>query len=252
MSSKQLKIYIGYDSRQLVSYTVLQHSIIKRSKSNISISPLVLDNLPIKRHGLTPFTFSRYLLPWLNKYEGWAIFLDADMLLLDDISKLFEYKNDKFAVIVRKDLPKFEWPSVILFNCSHKQNKKLTPQYVDDKNNNNLQDFGWIDNNKLIGTMPKDWNHCVGYDETNKRAKLIHFTMGIPEFSETKDCEYAKEWFEEKDDAMCVKESWNQIMGTSIHAVTLPGGKRLPKLHSDAKRHKLSIALQKTKPKIKE
>ena len=77
MSSKQLKIYIGYDSRQLVSYTVLQHSIIKRSKSNISISPLVLDNLPIKRHGLTPFTFSRYLLPWLNKYEGWAIFLDA-------------------------------------------------------------------------------------------------------------------------------------------------------------------------------
>ena len=39
---------------------------------------------------------------------------------------------------------------------------------------------------------------------------------------------------------------------TLIHAVTLPGGKRLPKLHSDAKRDKLSIALQKTKPKIKE
>ena len=121
-----MKIFIGYDGRQPISYTVLQSSIIRRTSEPVSIAPLVLKTLPIKRQGLTPFTFSRFLVPHLCHYEGWALFLDIDILLLDDISKLFRLADDKYAIMVSKNEHKFEWASVMLFNCGHPANKSLT------------------------------------------------------------------------------------------------------------------------------
>jgi len=76
------KIFIGYDERQAVSYTTLQHSILETASGPVSVTPLILSTLPITRRGLTPFTFSRFLVPWLCNYQGHALFLDADMFLV--------------------------------------------------------------------------------------------------------------------------------------------------------------------------
>ena len=59
------KVFIGYDPRQPVAYNVLQHSIVIRTEYPVSITPLVLETLPITRKGLTPFTWSRFLVPFL-------------------------------------------------------------------------------------------------------------------------------------------------------------------------------------------
>ena len=47
----------------------------------------------------TEFTFSRFLIPHLNDYKGWAVFCDCDFLWLDDIKKLYEQRDNKYAVM---------------------------------------------------------------------------------------------------------------------------------------------------------
>jgi len=95
-----LTVFIGYDERQRVSYTALQQSIFETASRPVAVSPLILDNLPITRRGLTPFTYSRFLVPWLTDYRGAAIFMDADMLLRSDISTLLDDITDDKAVSV--------------------------------------------------------------------------------------------------------------------------------------------------------
>mgnify|MGYP000290578739 CR=1 FL=1 len=101
--AQPLPVYIGFDHRQAVSYNVLQFSIFRRSSKPVTISPLVLPSLPITRQGLTPFTYSRFLVPWLNSFQGWALFLDTDFLCLADISELFALCDNRYAAMVSKN-----------------------------------------------------------------------------------------------------------------------------------------------------
>lgn len=220
-----LRIFIGYDHRQPIAYNVLQQSIFTRSSKPVAITPLVLPQLPFKREGgLTPFTFSRFLVPYLCDYKGWALFLDIDILLADDISKLFDLADDRYAVMVSKNEIRFEWASVMLFNCGHEANKKLTPKFVEKADR--LHQISWCEENE-IGDLPREWNHLVGYDKERDDAKLIHYTQGIPCFPETNDCEKANEWHTEHK-MMNGAVGWIHLMGNSVHAA-LVGDKVLPK-----------------------
>lgn len=218
-----LRVFIGYDERQAISLQVLISSIYRKSTAPVAITPLVLPTLPLKRTGLTPFTYSRFLAPYLCNYEGWSLFLDADILLNADIAELFALKDDKFAVMVSKNPKQFEWASVMLFNNA--KCRVLTPEFVETAQR--LHDCSWVEPD-LIGDLPREWNHLVGYDPHNPEAKLIHYTQGIPAFKETQDCEHATKWFEEHKVANSAK-SWLELMGSSVHAVQLPNGMRVPK-----------------------
>ncbi len=219
-----LKVFIGYDERQPVSYNVLQHSIIRNASQPVSITPLVLKQLPLKRVGLTPFTFSRFLVPYLCNYDGWALFLDIDMVAKGDIAELFAKANEEYSVMVSKNKLQFEWASAMLFNCSKCQ--ILTPGYIEKADKLHL--INWAAQSE-IGDLPREWNHLVGYDKPRTDAKLIHYTQGVPCFPETETCEWAGLWNEEHgltNSAM----PWEYLMGPSVHAATL-NGKRVPNFH---------------------
>ena len=220
--SEILRIFIGFDHRQPISLNVLQSSIYTRSSKPVAITPLVLPQLPIKRQGLTPFTYSRFLVPYLCDYKGWALFLDLDMVVLDDIAKLFEMKDDKYAVMVSKNQLKFERASLMLFNCS--KCSILTPEFIESAPR--LHDISWADDS-LVGDLPREWNHLVGYDKERENPKLIHYTQGVPAFSQTNDCEHADKWFAEHQ-RMNFATSWIDLMGESVHAVQLPDGTKIP------------------------
>ncbi len=205
-----LRIFIGYDDRQAVSYHVLCASIIKHASRPVQISPLILPTLPIKRRGLTPFTFSRFMCPWLCSYRGKSVFLDADMMLRADITELFSYKGD-FDVAVVQNAKRFEWSSVMLFDNERCQ--ILTPQYIDNETNNPMK-MNWA---RTIGALPAEWNHLVGYDPPNPDAKLVHFTQGVPAWPETMNCEHAGEWRSTMLE-MIQARPWAEIMGNSVHA----------------------------------
>ena len=205
-----MRVFIGYDARQPVAFNVLAHSIMSRASKPVSITRLDISQLPITRQGLTEFTFTRYLVPYLCNYEGVALFLDADMLCLTDINDL-NLSEDQFqgnsVAVVKEGVERFEWPSMMLFNnplC-----KSLTPEFIEQGAPQKLE---W----GKVASLPKDYNHIVPYSGKNPNAKIVHFTQGIPCFKETEDCEYSKQWRDELKESVS-SCTWQDIMGKSVH-----------------------------------
>ena len=102
-----INIFIGYDSKEKVAYNVLSHSIIQNSTKPVAITPIALNNLKDdfvrERNALssTEFSFSRFMIPHMN-YQGWALFMDCDMLMFEDVSKLWRMRDDSKAIQVCK------------------------------------------------------------------------------------------------------------------------------------------------------
>ena len=171
------------------------------------------------RHPLqsTDFSISRFLTPCLSAYDGFSIFMDCDMLMRDDIAKLWAMRDDRFAVQVvmhdhqpregRKFLgepqtryEKKNWSSVMLFN--NRRCRKLTSDYVNNATGLELHQFKWLESEELIGGLPNRWNHLVGYDQRSEDVSLAHFTLGGPWFPDYARCEYSDEWRAERDAMM--------------------------------------------------
>lgn len=205
-----LNVMIGYDQRQPVAFNVCAHSIIRHSSVPVCITALKLDQLPITRRGLTEFTFSRFLVPWLCGFKGKAVFMDADVIVTGDIAELFALE-DMSSVCVMKDQERFEWPSVMLFNNS--ACLRLTPEFVQDEKNK-MFDLAWA---PYVGRLPRRWNQVVGYGPTDPNSKLWHFTRGLPVWDETKGEQEDELWNAELNEANS-SVSYEDLMGKSIHA----------------------------------
>ena len=178
----------------------------------VQITPLILRQLPIERRGLTEFTYSRFLVPYLSGYVGTSLFLDADMVVTDDIKKLFDCADPaNYSVQVMQEQQKFEWASAMLFNnaCC----RILTPEFVND-GANKMFDLAWA--RDRIGPLPPEWNHCVGYMEP-KTASLYHYTQGLPVFPECRGLPEDEAWQEEAQ-MLSATVPWKALMGKSVHA----------------------------------
>lgn len=223
-----IKVFVGYDHREAVAFNVLSHSINRRSSQPVMVAPIMLSQLDglmtRQRHPLqsTDFSFSRFLTPYLCDYEGWAVFMDCDMLMLDDIANLWALRDDNYAVMVVKHdhkptedtkflnqaqtkYEKKNWSSVMLMNCA--KCKALTVDYVNEASGLDLHRFHWLESDDLIGEIPHGWNHLVDYDPTIPADQVsnLHYTSGGPYFDDYKDCSYAAEWFAERDDMLTAK-----------------------------------------------
>lgn len=215
-----INLYIGYDPREAVAYSVLAHSINARATQPVTIAPLMLSQLKgvltRERHPLqsTDFSFSRFLTPYLSGFSGWSLFMDCDMLVLEDIAELWALRDERYAVMVvkhehvPKETTKFlgepqtkyekkNWSSVMLFNNA--KCKALTPDYVNTASGLELHQFKWLKDDALIGALPERWNHLVDYNPPRPDAALVHYTLGGPYFADYADCEYAAEWRRERD-----------------------------------------------------
>jgi len=210
-----INIFIGYDTKEEVSYHVLSQSILKNSTSPVSITPIYLNNIRKyfwrERSNLesTEFSFSRFLVPFLMGYEGWALFMDCDMLMQADITELWEMRRDQYAVQVCKHdytpkndskflnqtqtkYEKKNWSSFMLMNCE--KCKALTPKFVNTATGLELHQFKWLESEDLIGDIPLEWNWLVGEYDVIDHPKNLHYTLGGPWFDDFKNCDYSDEW----------------------------------------------------------
>ena len=211
-----INIFIGYDNKERVAYNVLSHSIIQNSTKPVAITPIALNNLKDdfvrERNNIssTEFSFSRFMIPHLMNYQGWALFMDCDMLMKADISELWALRDDRYAVQVAKHdyvpkektkflgqvqtiYPRKNWSSFMLMNC--KKCTALTPDYVNRASGLELHQFKWLPNDDAIGTIPLEWNWLVGEYDYNTDAKNVHWTLGGPYFKDYQDSDYSQEWF---------------------------------------------------------
>jgi len=226
------KIFVGYDTREDIAWQVCESSI-KRYNDNIEVEPLIQDDLrqrklywrELDKLASTEFTFTRFLIPHLMDYKGWALFCDSDIIFLEDVQNLFNLADDKYAVMcvqhdynpkpgtkmdgqIQTQYPRKNWSSVVLWNCGHPSNQKVT---IDSVNNPNYDGkyfhrFSWLDDSE-IGSLPVDWNFLVGWytpdgtmDQEQKEdgtPRALHYTEGGPWFKEYRNCEFHQQWKDE-------------------------------------------------------
>lgn len=214
-----IPVFIGYDPRESIAYHVCANSIIRHASQPVAIVPLSLNLLQGYKEthtdGSNHFIYSRFLVPHLMEYQGFAIFIDGDMIVRDDIVKLCELYDPTRAVQVVKhdyqtcmpvkylgapneNYPRKNWSSVILWNCYHPAHKKLTPEFVQSATGAQLHRFSWI-NDDDIGELPAEWNWLDVEYEWNPLAKLVHYTLGTPCFHEFANAgDFADEWHRER------------------------------------------------------
>lgn len=223
-----IRVFIGYSRSAPVASSVAALSINRRASQPVAITHLALNQLqgiytrPHHELQSTDFSFSRFLTPYLAGFAGWAIFMDDDMLVLDDIARLWALRDERYAVQVVKHnhVPKEEvkflgkaqtkyekknWSSVMLFNCA--KCTALTPDYVNSATGLELHQFKWLDDDRLIGEIPRRWNHLAGYDPFENDASIVHYTIGGPFYDEFKDCSYSTEWFAEREEMLHCDQS---------------------------------------------
>ncbi len=108
--NEPLKIFVGWDSREDIAFRTCKQSIIDNASVDVDIIPLKQKKLRDQgvywrqpdRMASTEFTFTRFMVPALAEMKGWALFIDCDFVALDDVKKLFDQVDDKYAVMCAK------------------------------------------------------------------------------------------------------------------------------------------------------
>lgn len=216
-----IPVYVGYDPREAAAYHVFCQSVIERASQPVTFIPLhkpMLNGFDGQKDGTNAFIYSRFLVPYLQNYLGWAIFCDGDMVVTDDIAKLWALKEEQYFNIAARvvkhdyrtkharkyigtpmesdnlDYPQKNWSSVILWNCGHHANRILTPEFVSESPGSILHRFAWL-RPEQVGELPPKWNRLVGEQDVSDAA-LLHYTLGVPGFKHYADCDSAEHWHE--------------------------------------------------------
>ena len=223
MTNRPFRIFVGWDSREDIAFQVCRHSVMARASIPLEVTPIKQEAL--RDAGLytrdrdplasTEFTYTRFFVPHLAGYDGWALFCDCDFLWLADIKGLVDLIDDRYAVMcVHHDhrppeswkmdgrqqtlYPRKNWSSMVLYNCGHPDNAALTPEIANTESGSFLHRFSWLDD-AVIGAVPETWNWLEGWSRTPQSGppNVVHFTRGGPWFDAWKDVEFAKLWLDE-------------------------------------------------------
>lgn len=207
-----MKVYLGWDAREQEAYRVAEKTLL--STSGCTPEPLneerlaavgllrrsvdrrggLFYDLPSNAHASTEFAVSRFLVPILCQ-QGWALFADCDVVFLEDVRALMALADPSKAVQVVKhhhqqdgvkmdgqpqvSYSRKNWSSVMLINCDHPANRRLTLQDVNERPGRDLHAFYWLHDDE-IGSLPAQWNWLVGVQEKPADPCIAHFTLGGP------------------------------------------------------------------------
>ena len=224
------RVYIGWDSREDIAYQVARRSLINNASIPVEVIPLKLAELveqglytrDIDPLASTEFTYSRFLVPHLAGYKGWAVFVDCDFLFFGDVAELAQYQDPSKAVmcvhhdytpkettkmdgVPQSAYPRKNWSSFMLFNCDHPSAQSLTPEIVNRETGAYLHRMQWAKDEE-IGSLPTGWNWLEGwYDKpTQGYPQAVHYTRGGPWFDAWQEVDYGDEWRAEA--ALCRAE----------------------------------------------
>jgi len=226
-----LPVLIGFDAREALAFDVCRHSLLRRSSMPLHVRALRQDGLrhaglyrrkAVMRDGQqvdvidgrpfsTDFSFTRFLVPALCQYEGWALFVDCDFLFLADVAELLRCMDDRKAVLVCRQVHdpvegvkmdgctqsryrRKNWSSFMLLNCGHPATKRLTDAAVNERPGSWLHGLEWL-RDEEIGDLPHQWNWIAG--TTRGEPKAIHYTTGGPWFPDQASVAFAREWRDE-------------------------------------------------------
>lgn len=242
-ASQGFKVFIGWDDREAIAADICSFSIQRRTQTPINIQyvrhrdlrkqgifkrPWLIDgdngdyrDLIDSKPFSTQFSHTRFLVPTLAGYKGWALFMDCDMIFQSDIKQLIAMCDDRYAIRcvkhnhnppqnsvkmdnrLQSQYYRKNWSSFILWNCAHPANQQLTKEAVNYMKGSDLHAFSWLDDED-IGSLPFRYNYISGispklpmFDNRQEIPAVIHYTEGGPWFDSCKEVPYSDLWEKE-------------------------------------------------------
>ena len=226
-----MKVFIGWDPRDISAYEKCKRSLLKHSSLDLEIEALrdwdlrrkklywrsyFVDGEGQKHDGRdgkpfsTDFSFTRFCVPALEEYsEGWVLFCDPDMLWQADIAELVKLIDPSKALMCVKHnhrpaeeikmggalqtlYPRKNWSSLMLYNPA--RCVKLTKYAINNMDGSWLHGMFWLEDGE-IGELPEAWNWLEGWSSPEIEPKIIHYTRGTPDMDDCEDVAYAREWW---------------------------------------------------------
>lgn len=228
-------VFIGWELREAAAYAVARESVRKHLSKRIPIRGLILERLqeqglytrPMQRFSgaqderlwdvisdapcSTAFANSRFLVPHIAP-KGWALFMDCDMLVRADLTKLFDSLDPKYAAYcVKHDFqprpgikmdgqlqlpyPRKLWSSFCVWNVGHPANEALTLEVVNQTPGRDLHAMFWLKDEE-IGDLGQEWNWVPGHSPKDIDPKCVHFSEGGAWLRAYEDVEFSDEWRE--------------------------------------------------------
>lgn len=207
-----IKLYTGFDQREAAGWHAFTQSVIERTTVPVAITPLNITGA--QRDGSNAFSYTRFLIPELCNFSGFAIYADgADMIALGDLAELWEMRSEKYAVQVVKheyetkfprkylgtemetvndNYPRKNWSSLVLWNCGHMAHFE-NRENLRSAAGSFLHRFSWLKDDE-IGELPATWNWIPEEQGANTKAKILHFSLGIPSIPAHRNTPHANEW----------------------------------------------------------
>ena len=213
-----IQLFVGSDEREQVGLHVFCSSVWRHASVPVSITPISHKALS---DGTNAFTLSRFLVPYMMRYQGAAIWADgSDMLCMADIAELWALRDVFKAVQVVKhdyqtrhpgkylgqknyDYPKKNQSSLMLINCAHFGWRNIKPQSIIDMPGSELHRFNFLKDD-VIGELPPEWNYICNEPNQHGPAKIAHYSIGLPVWY--RDTEYSVDWFSERDKMLSYQE----------------------------------------------
>lgn len=234
----ELKVFIGWDPREQDAYRVAEASLRLHASIRLDVRPLMLEQLrgeglyaraTERRSGRlwdvisgapmsTEFALSRFLVPLLADWKGWALYCDCDFLFRADIARLLRHADGSKALLcvkhgyephdsfkmdgqIQTAYPRKNWSSFILWNCGHDAHAGQLER-LKRWRGLWLHQFRWLQDED-IGELPIEWNCLDGQSwgplDVLKPVVLenpaaVHFTRGTPNLPGYEAVPFADEW----------------------------------------------------------
>lgn len=214
--SSRIRICIGTEEKTKIPCEVLKHSILKTAKDPAKIEFHELYGTSWVSAADRPFNIGtgfslfRWYIPARFGFEGHAIYLDADQLVLSDIDELWQsdvlYPNKNTSVWMTYQRGHFE-SSVMFIDCAKAKEqwptqKEIEKRLSNDPNRLYYRRLMWAQELKIAPQkIPDYWNQL---NEIKKDTRLIHYTI-----------EATQPWY---DPTHAFSARWKQALRDAIEA----------------------------------
>ena len=209
-----MRVLIGYDIAEHSAAMVAARSLRDVTDGELNAEFLDVDKLvsqgllwrPVDRRGQrydlisgapasTDFAASRFLTPIICQ-TGFALFVDCDVVFMQDPRDMLrEAVTGKAVYVVKHDhqpterlkmvnqeqtsYPRKNWSSVMLFDCDHPANRRLSLHDVSSRPGRDLHAFYWL-NDSETGMLGAKWNWLVDIEPRPPQIGIAHMTLGGP------------------------------------------------------------------------
>lgn len=186
--SETLRVFIGTESKQWLSFELLRYSILRRTQSSLDFQDLRLLPLKERVRSFGGPAIHRFAIPEFCSFQGKAIYLDANTIVLGDLFKLLEIDMCGRGALARPVVEGHpeagRYTSVMLLDCDKLKEWKLE-EWVElmikdpAAYTNTLKALPGGFGTKDFGDLPSVYNQRGTFDETTKIFHYSHIPVHI-------------------------------------------------------------------------